>query len=215
LDNASTFVLLSIAIGAGATLLMDVWGQVQSRAYGVPPLDYAFVGRWLGHMTHGRFTHASIVRSTPFPGERLLGWIAHYLIGIAFAALLLAIFGIEWAAQPTLAPAMLVGLGTMAVPFLVMQPAFGMGIAASKTLQPHVARLRSLVTHSVFGLGLYLAGLSLALVQASVSFDDPADPSGPLLVQIDERPAGAARAQSAITRAIFSPPRADGSIGLA
>jgi hypothetical protein len=162
LDDASTFSLLSIAIGVGAALVMDAWGEVQKRAYGVPPLDYALVGRWLGHMILGRFFHTPIAGSAPFPGERLLGWIAHYLIGIAFAALLLAIFGIEWAAHPRLAPAMLVGLGTMAAPFLVMQPAFGLGVAASKTPQPKVARLRSVLTHSMFGLGLYLTGLVLA-----------------------------------------------------
>ena len=37
----------------------------------------------------------------PYSGERLIGWTAHYLIGIAFAAVLLAIWGLEWARQPT------------------------------------------------------------------------------------------------------------------
>jgi hypothetical protein len=205
-DDASAFVLLSFAIGAGATLVMDAWGEVQKRAYGVPPLDYALVGRWLGYMTKGRLVHASIVGSAPLPGERLLGWMAHYLIGMAFAALLLAMFGIEWAMRPRLVPAMLVGLGTMVVPFLVMQPAFGLGVAASKTPQPQVARLRSLMTHSVFGLGLYLAGLLLASVTTI---------SGACQVQIEERSAGSARTQSAMACVIFSPPRAEGSIGLA
>ncbi|MGL4962857.1 MAG: DUF2938 family protein [Inquilinus sp.] len=39
----------------------------------------------------------------------------------------------------------------------LMQPALGVGIAASKTPNLTAARLRSLMTHAAFGLGLYLA----------------------------------------------------------
>jgi len=51
------------------------------------------------------------------------------------------------------------------VPFFVMQPSFGFGIAASRTPNPTQARLRSLMAHTVFGVGLYVCafGLSYAL----------------------------------------------------
>ena len=92
------------------------------------------------------------------PGERVVGWTAHYLIGIAFAAVLLALWGLDWARQPTLAPALIVGIGSVAAPFLVMQPGMGAGIAASRTPRPAAARFHSLVTHAIFGFGLYAAG---------------------------------------------------------
>jgi hypothetical protein len=44
------------------------------------------------------------------------------------------------------------------------QPGLGAGIAASKTPKPNVARLRSLMAHAVFGLGLYLSALVSALL---------------------------------------------------
>ena len=47
-------------------------------------------------------------------------------------------------------------------PWLVMQPSFGLGIAASKAPKPTQARLKSLMTHTVFGIGLYLWGLLLS-----------------------------------------------------
>jgi hypothetical protein len=53
-----------------------------------------------------------------------------------------------------LLPALIVGLITVAAPFLIMQPGMGAGIAA-KTPNPTAARLRSLATHAVFGIGLY------------------------------------------------------------
>ena len=39
-----------------------------------------------------------------------------------------------------------------------MQPGMGAGIAASRTPRPAAARLHSLVTHAIFGIGLYAAG---------------------------------------------------------
>jgi hypothetical protein len=38
-----------------------------------------------------------------------------------------------------------------------MQPAMGFGVASSKVPRPHIARLRSVVTHTVYGFGLYLS----------------------------------------------------------
>lgn len=144
--------------GAGATLTMDAWTLARARLLGVPSLDYRLVGRWLAWIPRGRLAHHPIMSSAPLPGERWIGWTAHYLIGIAFAAILLAIAGSGWSSQPTILPALIVGIGSVAAPFLVMQPAMGFGIAASRTPRPASARLRSLATHAVFGLGLYGAG---------------------------------------------------------
>ncbi|MBM0104374.1 DUF2938 domain-containing protein [Steroidobacter sp. S1-65] len=137
---------------------MDLWGLVRKRLLGMPPLDYALVGRWVGHMTHGKFRHDRIATASPVPGERVLGWVVHYLTGVVFAAALVWIGGSEWLSHPTLMPALTFGLATVLVPFLVMQPAMGAGIAASRTPNPTSARLQSLITHAVFGLGLWATG---------------------------------------------------------
>ncbi|CAB3749984.1 hypothetical protein GQ57_01115 [Burkholderia sp. MSh2] len=156
-------LLLSLVpIGAGATLMMDLWASFRRRVFGTPSLDYALVGRWIGHMMHGRFRHASIAAAPPVAGERALGWLAHYAIGIAFAALPVAIAGTAWIGMPTPLPALVAGLASVVAPFFVMQPAFGFGIAASRTPHPGVARRRSLVTHLSYGVGLYLAASALA-----------------------------------------------------
>jgi hypothetical protein len=164
MSDAAGILLLAVPLGLGATALMDLWGIVQRRAYDAPPLDYALLGRWIGHMARGQFRHTSILAARPIQGERALGWLAHYLIGVGLAALLLGTHGADWALDPTLAPALLVGLASMTAPLLLMQPAFGLGIAASRTPHPGVARWRSLVTHLVFGLGLFLAARCVATV---------------------------------------------------
>ena len=150
------FLIHAVIIGAGATAVMDIWGLVQKRMLGVRGLDYAMVGRWIGHLVRGRFRHDSIAATSPVAGERVIGWTAHYAIGVAFAALLLGIWGLDWASNPSLAPALIVALATTVAPFLVLQPALGLGIAASRTPRPSIARFRTVVTHLSFGLGLYL-----------------------------------------------------------
>lgn len=150
-------ILRVMTLGLGATLLMDGWGLLRRRLFGIAVLDYALVGRWLGHMRHGQFRHTAIGKAPAVHGEKMLGWAFHYLTGLAFAAVFVLLVGGGWLQQPTLWPALAFGAVTVAAPFLLMQPGFGMGIAASRTAHPTQARVRSLVTHLVFGAGLYLA----------------------------------------------------------
>lgn len=150
-------------IGIGATAIMDIWLTFLKRM-GVPTLDFAFIGRWVGHLVRGKLTHASIRAAQPIPGELMLGWLTHYAIGVAFAGLLVAIYGIGWASTPTFLPAVLVGVSTVAAPLFVMQPAMGSGFAASRTPTPLKNCVRSVVNHSVFGLGLYLSAFFIAWI---------------------------------------------------
>ncbi|MEH8015702.1 DUF2938 domain-containing protein [Rheinheimera muenzenbergensis] len=157
--------LLSIVIiGIGATALMDVWTVLRKALFGVAPANYGMVGRWLLHMTKGQFRHDAIATAPAMPFEHSVGWIAHYLIGIAFAGLLIAVCGETWLHNPALLPALAVGIVTVAAPFLLMQPGMGAGIAASRTPHPPTARLHSLITHAVFGLGLYASGWLVKLL---------------------------------------------------
>ena len=151
----------TLFIGAGATLATDLWAIARRRLLRVPAPDYGLVGRWFAHMARGRFRHERIAAAPAVRGERLIGWTAHYVIGVAFAGVLLAVCGLAWVRQPTLAPALALGILTVAAPFLLMQPGMGAGIAASRAPRPNAARLQSLITHAIFGLGLYAAGLVL------------------------------------------------------
>jgi hypothetical protein len=160
-------LLSTVIIGVGATAVMDVWGLVRQRLLGIPGANYALVGRWLGWIPRGRLRHESIASAPAIPHERLIGWTAHYLIGIVFASVLLVAAGIAWIESPTIIPALLVGIGTVAAPFLLMQPGMGAGIAASRTPRPTAARVQSLITHGIFGVGLYgAAWLAKALFAA-------------------------------------------------
>lgn len=160
----------AVLVGTIATAILDLWSAGRKRFFGVAAPDYALVGRWLAYMPRGRFHHASIAASAPVSGERAIGWTAHYLIGICFAAILLAIWGTEWASSPTIVPALIIGVGSVLAPYLLMQPAMGAGIAARRTPDPAAARWRSLLAHTVFAIGLYLAGWLVSFM-GSVAVD--------------------------------------------
>ena len=159
MDTATSTLL----IGIGATALTDAWAWLRHRWLGLPLPDFAMLGRWIGHMPRGRFVHSAIAAAAPVRGERALGWFAHYAIGITFAVLLIALMGPEWLRQPTPVPALLVGIATVAAPFLLLQPGVGLGLAARRAPRPNLARIHSLITHAVFGAGLYLAALALRI----------------------------------------------------
>lgn len=159
--------LWTLPIGLGATLVMDLWAITRRSLLGVPAPNYGLVGRWLAHMPSGRFRHASIAAASPVRGERAIGWAFHYATGVAFAAILPGVWGVAWIRDPTLAPALIVGIGTVAAPFLLMQPGMGAGIAARRTPRPAAARLQSVITHAIFGAGLYVAGAAVSALRMS------------------------------------------------
>ena len=165
MSTETTYFLGAVVVGLGATLFMDVWALFLKRAFSIPSANYCLVGRWLRHMPEGTFMHANIAAAPQKSSECTVVWIAHYVIGIAYALVLVAFVSVSWLARPTLLPAMLFGIGSVLVPYLVMQPSFGLGVAASRTPQPTQARLRSLMAHTAFGVGLYVCavGVSYAL----------------------------------------------------
>ena len=151
-----------IVIGLGATLFMDIWALLLKRAFGIAPANYCLVGRWFCHMPRGTFVHASIANSSKRPFECAVGWISHYAIGALYAVAFAAFVSSSWLSRPTLLPALLFGVSTVLVPFLVMHPSFGLGVAASKSTNPAQARLKSLTAHIAFGVGLYLCAVGLS-----------------------------------------------------
>ncbi|MEO6056572.1 MAG: DUF2938 domain-containing protein [Gemmatimonadales bacterium] len=162
MNVAAQDILGAGAIGIGATLVMDLWNLFLKRTFRVPSLNYCLLGRWVRHMLRGTIRHANITASPQQPFECTVGWIAHYTIGVVFALAFVVGTSGEWLARPTVLPALLYGIGTVVFPFFIMQPSIGLGIASSRAPHPTQARLKSLATHSVFGLGLYVSAFGLS-----------------------------------------------------
>ena len=161
MDHSILYFIAPILIGIGATLTFDLWGLFLKHAFKIAPSNFCLVGRWVLYMPEGIFRHSNIGSAPQKSRECTVGWMAHYMIGIVFAMAFLAFTGMDWLQHPTLISAIIFGIITVSAPFFIMQPAFGLGVAASKTAKPLQARIRSLMNHAVFGFGLYLFGLAV------------------------------------------------------
>jgi hypothetical protein len=162
-------VVAAVLVGIGGTVVLDLFSLLMERLAGVPATNWRMVGRWLGHMPRGRFVQPDLKQTDPVPGEHALGWIFHYVIGAGYGLLLVAIWGAGWLQAPGFAPPMVLVLVLLVLPFFVMMPGMGAGIAGARTPNPTVTRLKSVVGHSVFGLGMYATALTIAVTRSGVS----------------------------------------------
>lgn len=153
--DITEIIVRAALVGIGGTIVLDLYAFILQRVFGVPATNWRMVGRWLGHMPRGEFVQPNFGQAAPVLGEHALGWVFHYLIGVGYGLLLVAIWGAEWLQHPDILAPLLLALALLVLPYFVMMPGMGMGVAASRTPKPNVARLKSVVGHSVFGCGMY------------------------------------------------------------
>ena len=151
----------ALVVGIIATLATDLWLWLL-QIFGVPTADWALVGRWVAWMPRGVFVHRPIASTPAIRGELAIGWVFHYGVGVAYAALYLAIARSVLASVPTLISALVFAIALLVVPWFVMQPALGSGFFAAKTPRPSVARIISVSGHAAFGVGLYLGVIAIS-----------------------------------------------------
>ncbi len=166
MNTMGEWILRVIGTGVLATLVFDLWLLLLNR-WGVPTMNFALLGRWIAHMRHGRFVHERIAAAPSATFESVVGWVAHYAIGVLFAAIALAVLGQSWFEAPSFGGALIVGAASVAAPWFILQPAFGAGIASWNTPTPLRNSIRSLANHLVFGAGLYAGALAMRPLFAS------------------------------------------------
>ncbi len=155
-------VVAAAFVGVGATVVLDIYALLLQQFFGVPMTNWAMVGRWVGLMPRGRFVQPCLAQADMVSGELALGWVVHYLIGAGYGLALAMIYGVGWFLSPSLGEPVLLSLVLLVLPFFVMMPGMGMGIAASRTPTPNIARFKSVLGHSVFGVGMYLSAILVA-----------------------------------------------------
>lgn len=148
-------VMTALLTGIFATAMLDAWALTLNRALGIPAVNWALVGRWVAGITAGNFHRRPMISVPSIPLERPLGWLFHYLVGMAYALTYLLAVSL-FQQTPALYSALLFGLTTVLAPWLILQPGLGLGYFASGAPKPALTRTLNLVSHLVFGFGLYL-----------------------------------------------------------
>ena len=147
-----------IAVGVIATAATDVWQRLL-QAIGISSANWGLVGRWVAGFPRGAFVQRPITAAPKVRGEAAIGWAFHYVVGIAYAALYLAIMRLGFGSEPTLSSALVFAIALLIAPWFVMQPALGLGVMARHAPKPGAVRAISFSVHAVFGLGLYLGAV--------------------------------------------------------
>jgi hypothetical protein len=152
--------------GVLATYGMDFGTQriVAPALRMTPPSN---LGRWIGHMFKGRFTHEDISKAEPIAHEARIALAAHYTIGLVLGAgyALLLQVQVPQSRQSTLSRAAAYGAATTVFPWFWMFPARGQGVMGLRDRDLRVPAF-ALCTHIVYGLGL---GAALRFDQSKVA----------------------------------------------
>ena len=124
------------------------------------PIDLHLLGRWIGHILDGNFVFLNIPTLNPIQHEIALGWVAHYIIGILDAIIFMFILKHfvkkSYSDLSVFTISILFGWLLIIFPFLVLEPAMGVGIFAVSSPNPDLTRWLTFSFHSIFGLGLFI-----------------------------------------------------------
>lgn len=154
-------VAAGIVMGIAGTLAMDVWAYVLTAVFRQPFPNWAMPGRWLAHVFGGRVFHDDIKTAAPVAGERTIGWVFHYAVGVVYGIAFVVLAGRDWLADPAFLPIWLFSLATIAAGWFLLQPGMGLGWAASRTPNPWKVRIMGLMAHTVFAVGMWLAAMAI------------------------------------------------------
>ena len=163
--DAPSFGTAAIA-GVLATYGMDVAARrVIAPALGKGPSGG--LGRWIGHMLRGRFTHEDITKAEPIPHEAGIGMAAHYAIGLVLGAGYALLLRVPQPRPSSLSHATAYGVATTVFPWFWMFPARGQGVMGLRDGDLRVPAF-ALGSHVAYGLGLGVAVRLASRVAAEI-----------------------------------------------
>jgi len=142
--------------GLFATLVMDVCGAlVRSTGLtaGLPP---QLIGKWFAYLLHGRLIHDDIAASPDIPVSLALVVAIHYAIGILLAGIFTLLTSRTSRSRSMPLLALGFGIVTVALPWFVMFPAMGFGVAGTQSPEEFLLTRTSAVNHAFLGFGLML-----------------------------------------------------------
>ncbi len=149
-------VVFCLFVGIGSTIALDIWVTLVKKITGIPPTDWGVVGRWLKAFPTGQFVVDNSNPNPPSTLEKIIGWLFHYVVGIAYAALIIIIFGSEFISAPTLLPTIVVGLILSTFAGLaILMPGLGGGFFGRLLPNKLVTYIYLIVAHGVFAFAQY------------------------------------------------------------
>ena len=104
-------------MGTFATLVIDLWALLLKHGFKQQTTDWGLAGRWFAYLPRGVFIHQPISKTEPVNHERIIGWVLHYVIGVIYAWMYMALITDLLSQQPTLTSAIVFGIVTVVAPW--------------------------------------------------------------------------------------------------
>jgi hypothetical protein len=150
-------LLIAALIGCRATAFLDLWSLFLRLAFRAPCPTSAWSSRWFSHMSKAGYQgmHPLRLPHRCIPNARSAGsptYVIGAFNGLAIVSVRIRRLGL---AKPTIMPALIIGLVTVlpAIPHHATRVrAWPCGIPSTQSMH---ARIRTLLSHTVFGIGLY------------------------------------------------------------
>ena len=151
-------MLKFMLLGAIATFFLDVLGIGLAKIFKTKTRNWGTVGQWLKGLCQFKWVYVTKdYPQAPDFHEQVLGWGFHYAVGMGYGLILFMLAGTGYLNQPTLLPALWVGLvlPTLAS-WLIFMPCMGAGLFGHKAKNIKITVFFVLSMHVIFMLGLYL-----------------------------------------------------------
>lgn len=146
----------TVAAGAIATLSMDLLSALAYWLRLSAPLPPYLIGRWFAYVAKAKLFHADIANVPAVPHEIAIAVPVHYAIGVALTTCFVRALSYGGQSPRNLPFALAFGVSTNLLPWLVMFPSMGYGFFGSHGPAGTRLFLSSLMSHAIFGLGLWL-----------------------------------------------------------
>jgi hypothetical protein len=141
-------------VGVGACLIFDLWQRMFQKMTGIPPSDWAFVGRWcLGVVARGRLVGHDLAAIPQFVNELTFGWVVHYAVAVGYAAVYAGLMTLGWI-EAGFGDGLLFGVISVSVPWLFFLPCLGKGVFGRLTPNPPLVCALALMMHALFGVSI-------------------------------------------------------------
>ena len=150
------FIVQGFISGLIATIIFDLFNQSLNYAYNINKPKWFLLGRYFIGFTKGKYFRESIEVDNEENNELLWGYGIHYLIGIIYG-LFYVIFNYLFFDYPSLLAAYFFGFITVLGAWCFLMPfAYNLGFFASKSDQQFKILAQNLISHFVFGTGLFI-----------------------------------------------------------
>jgi hypothetical protein len=151
--------LQMVVAGVTATLFMDLWQRLLHAVAGIPPSNWALVGRWFVQASRGTFFHDAIAKKPEAKHELAIGWAGHYATGIVYGVVYVLMIVEFLGLLPSIRNGLVFGVVSVVVPWFFFMPAMGVGVLAKNAPNRPLACGLALAGHTVFGVGLAVGAM--------------------------------------------------------